>query len=86
MVAQMLGSVRTMYRFESGGGERRLRREDTVQPAAMLMRSFGVGVGLGLQRADLVSGSLRREGMSVGSQARMMVLAEEMAMWLSVEG
>lgn len=48
------------------------------------MRSFGVGVGL--QRADLVSGLVRREGMSVGSQARMMVLAEEMARWFSVEG
>lgn len=64
--------------------ERRDRRDITVQPAAMLMRSFGVGVGL--QRADLVSESLRREGISVGSQARMMVLAEEMAIWLSVEG
>lgn len=86
IVAQILGSARRMYRIESRGGERRSRREETVQPAAMLMRSFGDEVGGGLQRADLMEGSLRREGMSVGSQARIMVEAEVMAAWLWVEG
>lgn len=85
IVAQILGSARRMYKIDSWGGERSSRREETVQPAAMLMRSFGDEVGGGLQRADLVEGSLRREGISVGSQARIMVEAEVMAAWLWVE-
>ena len=93
----MLGRVRMIWMFfwvwVGVGLGRRDRRAVVVQPAAMLMRSLGLGKGLEVVEVEILvrrevwmSGSVRREGMSVGSQARRIMSAVRMADGLEVEG